>query len=193
MFITPTNRCESVFIKRLQSGDEEAFQHLVQEYHEVLIRLAVVIVPEMSIAEDVVQETWLAVLKGIRNFEGRSTIKTWLYSIVMNRAKTQLQRERRHAYRSAISLDDKDGDVSEFIMPPIVSHPETIVDIHDLQQNLSHSIKLLPQNQQNVVRLRHIDGLSAAEVSQKLSISDANQRVLLHRARKQMPMKLASC
>ena len=84
MFITPTNRCESVFIKRLQSGDEEAFQHLVQEYHEVLIRLAVVIVPEMSIAEDVVQETWLAVLKGIRNFEGRSTIKTWLYIMKAN-------------------------------------------------------------------------------------------------------------
>jgi RNA polymerase sigma-70 factor (ECF subfamily) len=192
MLTTQPNIPEALFVKRLQVGDEEAFQLLVQQYHASMVRLAAVIVSEMSVAEDVVQETWLAVLKAIRHFEGRSTIKTWLFSIVMNRAKTYLKREQRHAYRSVLSLDTPEGSASEFVMPQIDAYPETIADIHEFQQTLSQTIDLLPRNQQNVIRLRHLDGFSAAEVSQQLGISDVYQRVLLHRARKQMRAKLMS-
>ena len=192
MLMSTSNLPETLFVKRLQAGDEEAFQLLVQQYHESMVRLAAVIVPEMSLAEDVVQETWLAVLKAIRNFEGRSTIKTWLFSIVINRARTHLKREQRHAYRSKVRLDAKEGIMSEFMMSQMDAQPETIAVIHEFQQIISQTIDLLPQTQQSVVRLRHLDGFSAAEVSQQLGISDINQRVLLHRARKQMRTKLIS-
>ena len=192
MLTTPKNLPESLFVKRLQAGDEEAFRLLVQEYNESMLRLAAIIVPEMALAEDVVQETWLAVLKAIRRFEGRSTIKTWLFSIVMNRARTYLKREQRHAYRSVMSLDAKEDDISAIIMPQVDAYPETIADIHEFQQTLLETIDSLPKNQQHVIRLRDLDGFSAAEVSKQLGISDANQRVLLHRARKQMRMQLMS-
>ena len=192
MFTTYTNIPEAIFVKRLQAGDEEAFRLLVQQYHQSMVRLASVIVCEMWIAEDVVQETWLAVLKAIHNFEGRSTIKTWLFSIVINRARTYLKREQRHAYRSKVSLDAQEGTVPEFMVLQMDAHPETIAVNHELQYIVSKTIELLPQTQQIVVRLRHLDGFSAAEVSQQLGISDINQRVLLHRARKQMRTKLLS-
>ena len=157
-----------------------------------MLRLAAAIVHEMSAAEDVVQETWLAVVKAIRNFEGRSTIKTWLFSIVINRARSYLKREQRHLYHVKISLDAQESAASEFTMPQHGAYPEALAEIHEFQQTISQTIDLLPRNQQNVVRLRDLDGFSAAEVSQRLGISDANQRVLLHRARKQMRTKLMS-
>jgi RNA polymerase sigma-70 factor, ECF subfamily len=190
--MSDANLAESLFIKRLQAGDEEAFRLLVQQYHVSMIRLASVIVPDVAIAEDVVQETWLAAFKAIRHFEGRSTIKTWLFSIVMNRAKTHLKRERRHAYRSVINLDAKEHAVSELMTSHVDTQPETIAVTHEFQQIILQTIDLLPPNQQSIVRLRDLDGFSSIEVSKCLGISDGNQRVLLHRARKQMRTKLMS-
>jgi RNA polymerase sigma-70 factor (ECF subfamily) len=191
MFDSQAYSSEALLVQSLQMGNEDAFQMLVQQYNESMFRLAIAIVHEMSAAEDVVQETWLAVVKAIHNFEGRSTIKTWLFSIVMNRARTYLNRERRHTYRSVINLDASDGENSHFVMPQGEVHPETIADMHEFQQTLLHLIELLPQNQQRVIRLRDVDGFSPAEVSQQLGITDANQRVLLHRARKQVRSKLS--
>jgi RNA polymerase sigma-70 factor (ECF subfamily) len=190
--MSDANLAESLFIKRLQAGDEEAFRLLVQQYHVSMIRLASVIVPDVAIAEDVVQETWLAAFKAIRHFEERSTIKTWLFSIVVNRAKTHLKRERRHTYRFVINLDAKEHAVSELMTSHVDIQPETIAVTHEFQQIILQTIDLLQPNQQSVVRLRDLDGFSSIEVSKCLGISDGNQRVLLHRARKQMRTKLMS-
>lgn len=190
MLESKTYSSEALLVQSLQMGNEDAFQILVQQYHESMLRIAAAIVHEMSAAEDVVQETWLAVIKAIRNFEGRSTIKTWLFSIVMNRARSYVKREQRRTSHVKISLDSQEGTVSEFVMPHQEAYPETIAETHEFQHVISQTIDHLPQNQRNVVRLRDLHGLSAAEVSQQLGISDVNQRVLLHRARKQMRTKL---
>ncbi len=192
MLDTRQNSSEPLLVKRLQAGDEEAFRLLVQQYHAAMVRLAVHIVHEIPVAEDVVQETWIAVLKAVRFFEQRSSLKTWLYSIVINRAKSHLKREQRHTYRASMSLDEKEGDVAEYVTSRTAAYPESIADLHAFQQDILAAIDLLPDNQQTIMRLRHLDGLSADEVTQTLGISGVNQRVLLHRARKQMRMKLLS-
>ena len=190
MFDSRTKLAESLLVKRLQSGDEEAFRVVVQQYHDAMIRLAAHIVHEIAIAEDVVQETWIAVLKAVRHFEQRSSLKTWLFSIVINRAKSYLKREQRHSHRVGVSLDATDTELAETVTSWTVAHPETIADLHAFQADVLEAIDLLPDNQQTIMRLRHLDGLSADEVTSRLGISQVNQRVLLHRARKHMRVQL---
>src|SRR5689334_10486999 len=183
-------------IQRLRRGDESAFAFLVDQLQTAMVRIALMYVHDQEIAEEVVQETWISVLKGLDKFEGRSSLKTWIFSILINRAKTRAQREGRSVPFSA--LEQTDDDLDE---PAVESdrftesgHWKTIPDSWDgipeellLSQETSSVINMaiekLPPNQRQVITLRDVNGLSSEEARNVLNISETNQRVLLHRAR----------
>lgn len=187
------------WVQALQRGDEEAFIALVEQHHSSMIRVALIYVG-VEIAEEVVQETWVAMLQGLNRFEGRSSLKTWLFSILLNKAKTIAKREIRHQHMSLIDDETATGTS----VPPerfhSKDHPssaghwairpqswEGIPEEHLLLQEtldiVKQSIMELPLNQREVLILRDIEEWSSAEVCNVLEISDTNQRVILHRAR----------
>ena len=182
-------------LSRLRAGDEVAFGALVDRYHAGLMRVARTYVSTKEAAEDVVQETFLGVIKGIDRFEGRSSVKTWMFRILVNRAQTKGEREGRSRPFSDLSDDGSatvDPDRFEkggrwagtWSSPP--SHdtmPEARVLADELGARLREVIDSLPEVQRTVLELRDVQGLSAAEVCELLDITEANQRVLLHRAR----------
>jgi RNA polymerase sigma-70 factor (ECF subfamily) len=153
---------------------------------------------DRSVAEEVVQETWLAVLEGIDRFEGRSSLKTWIYRILTNRAQTRAQRERRQLPFSSLSTDDQ-PEVPETRFRPIDdpqfpqqwaapprSWPHERILARETVEQLRIAIERLPPAQQVIVGLRDIDGWGAEEVCAALDITPGNQRVLLHRARSRL-------
>ncbi len=186
-------------IARLRAGDETIFVQLVDKYHDSMVRIAAIYVNEYAIAEEVAQETWIAVLKGLDRFEGRSSFKTWIFTILSNRAKTRATRERRY-----VPLELSDEPTDEGVSPtrfnpmsysevgtwadggtpqPWDSIPETRLLGQETSSIIFRTIEALPPNQQQVIRLRDVDGFSAEEVCNMLQLSESNQRVLLHRAR----------
>lgn len=187
-------------VKRLLAGDEQAFLDLVQNLHGGLLRFAMTFVSDRSVAEEVVQETWLGVLNGLGSFEGRSALKTWIYRILSNRAKTRAVRERRVV--SFSSLAGSDDPVDEPTVEPerfassghwadpphpwSAETPETILLRGETRDLLKMAIEELPPNQRAVIALRDVEGMDPAEVCNILEISETNQRVLLHRARSKM-------
>lgn len=172
----------------LRAGDEAAFTALVGRYHVRLVGLATSFVGRRDLAEDVVQETWLAVLKGMERFEGRASLRTWLFQICANRARTAAVREQRTE-----PVADLDGGADtdlfaadgSWLTPPRRWAGRRSDDADDsrLVAAVRTAIEELPVRQRQVVTLRDVDGLSAEEVCAVLAISDANQRVLLHRGR----------
>jgi RNA polymerase sigma-70 factor (ECF subfamily) len=189
-------------VAALRSGEEAAFALLVDKYHTALVRLASIYVPNRAVAEEVVQETWLGVLQGLNRFEGRSSLKTWIFRILTNRAKTRGQREARTIPFS--DLADPMADSAEPTVEPDrfnpPDHPQwpghwaaepsswnQVPESHFLSQEtrarVMQAIELLPPNQREVITLRDIEGWSSDEVCHTLELSEANQRVLLHRAR----------
>ena len=177
---------DGALLERLRGGDEAAFALLVRRYHPQLLRIAQSFVPSRAVAEEVVQDTWLGVVRGIDRFEGRSSFKTWLFRILVNRARTTGAREARTL---TVDLDSDAGLHFEangaWSLPPTVWSDE--VDEKIVAEQLADQVKgllpSLPPAQRQVLVLRDIEGLDAAEVCALLDISDANQRVLLHRAR----------
>ncbi|MDT4960148.1 MAG: hypothetical protein QOF87_3643 [Pseudonocardiales bacterium] len=170
-------------LERLRQGDEGAFSELVQRYHPRLIRLASSFLSRRDLAEDVAQETWLAVLRGIERFEGRCALRTWLFQICVNRARSIAIRERRVVPvdpASDVGADLFAADGSRVVPPQPWANS---IDDAALLAVAQGAILDLPDSQRQVVSLRDVDGLSANEVCHVLSISDANQRVLLHRGR----------
>lgn len=180
---------ETELLDRLRAGDEAAFVTLVERYHAPLLRFAMTMVPSRAVAEEVVQDTWLGVVRGIDRFEGRSSLQTWLFRILANRARTTGTRERR---TTPIDLQTEPavpasrfGPEGGWIDPP---SPWTD-DVEDrllaaaTAEQVRARIDALPENQRQVVLLRDVQGLSAAEACDILGLSDANQRVLLHRGR----------
>lgn len=180
----------------LRGGDEAAFSALVQRYHGPLVRLAQQYVRDRQVAEEVVQDTWLAVLQGIDRFEQRSSFKTWLFRILVNQAKTRGVRERRStpfATLAARELDGPDpaveperfGTGGAWSAPPRAweHEPEERLLAQETLGALARAIEALPPAQREVIRLRDVDGWDAAEVCEALGLTDGNQRVLLHRAR----------
>jgi len=172
----------------LRAGDESAFATLVSRYHMRMLRLAESFVPSRSVAEEVVQDTWLGVVKGIHRFEGRSTVKTWLFRILVNRAKATGAREPRNA-----ALDDGDGldgrfDASgHWNQPPEPwSAVDSRLDANEIAARVKQCLPQLPDGQRQVLVLRDIEGVDSADVCDLLGISATNQRVLLHRARSQV-------
>jgi len=150
-------------VEALRAGDEQAFEQLIRMYQGTLLRVAQMYVSSQAVAEEVVQETWLAVLNGIDRFEGRSSLKTWIFRILTNRAKTRAEREGRTIPLSGGREDRLLGE-------------ETLLMI-------AGAIERLPPTQRAVIALRDVQGWSAEEVRNALELSETNQRVLLHRAR----------
>ncbi len=182
---------DAELLARVREGDEQAFVALVARHHLAMLHLARSFVPSAAVAEEVVQDTWVAVLKGLENFEGRSTLKTWLLQILVNRARSSGVREHRSvAVGDATPVVDRARfDASGAWMSP----PEHWVEDSDdrllaegLAAEIRESLAQLPERQREVVMLRDVDGLSGQEVCDALEISEANQRVLLHRGRSRL-------
>lgn len=183
-------------IRRILSGDEAAFVSLVDAYHGRLLRLALVFVSSHAVAEEVVQETWAAVLTGLKSFEGRSSLKTWLFRILTNQAKTRGVREGRSMPFSALGDDDVGAEPTvdparfrqsgRWAQPPLPwdeDTPEKLLLRQESMELLEKAIGELPPTQRAVLTLRDVEGLDSEEVCNVLDVSDTNQRVLLHRAR----------
>ena len=181
-----------VLVERLRDGDEAAFRLLIERYQGQLLRLAASLVASSAVAEEVVQETWLGVVRGIGGFEGRASVKTWLFRILVNQARSAGAREHR-----SIPLDLG----HEPAVPPArftrtgtwASPPVTWTDEADerlsakvLAGRIRHLLHRLPEAQRQVFLLRDVQGLPSRDVGDLLGISDGNQRVLLHRARSAM-------
>lgn len=191
---------EMNLIAALRRGEDAAFVTLIERYQASLLRLAMTYVPNRAVAEEVVQETWLGVLQGIDRFQGRSSLKTWIFTILTNRAKRRGQREHRTLPFSAFNAiaDDAEPavDPARFRPPgekwaggwvtfpqPWTESPEDSAVSQETRAVVDAAIAMLPSSQRQVITLRDIDGWSAPEVCNLLGLSETNQRVLLHRAR----------
>ena len=184
---------EAQLVAALRAGDEAAFRSLVEMYHAMLVRVARMYVSTQAVAEDVAAETWLAVLEGIDRFEGRSSLKTWIFRILTNRAKTRGIREGRSLPFSALEPDEpavgperfRTGDdrwPGHWAAPPS-GFPEERLLAGETRDVIERTIAALPATQRAVISLRDIEGWSAEEVCNALTLTETNQRVLLHRAR----------
>jgi RNA polymerase sigma-70 factor (ECF subfamily) len=175
---------ETELIDRLRAGDETAFAEVVRAHHASLCRLARSIVGSNAVAEEVVQDTWLAVFRGVDRFEGRSSLRTWLFHILVNRARTTATRERRTDPGVDPDADRFDG-TGVWSSPP-VPWSEQVDDRLAAEHAAGLARELLetlPESQRQVVLLRDVEGLDATDVVDLLGITDGNQRVLLHRGR----------
>ncbi len=176
---------------RLRSGDERAFVSLVEHYHEPMLHLAASFVPNRAVAEEVVQDTWLALLRGLDGFEGRSSLKTWLFRILVNRARTTGSHEQRSV---PVANPEPVVDPSRFdgsggwADPPEqwIEAAEGRMEAGKLADRIRVWIDDLPARQRQVVFLRDVEGMSSVQVCAVLALSDVNQRVLLHRGRSRL-------
>jgi RNA polymerase sigma-70 factor (ECF subfamily) len=189
-------------VEALRRGDEAAFESLLDHYHTSLVRLAQLYVASHAVAEEVAQETWLGVLQGLHRFEGRSSLKTWIFQILTNRAKTRAQREGRTIPFSVLGADETEPeepsvDPERFLSadhPNWPHHwatpprswdaiPEERFLAGEVRAHVDAAITALPSHQRAIITLRDIEGWTSAEVCNVFGITETNQRVLLHRAR----------
>ena len=174
----------------LRAGDEEAISRLVEQWSPTMLRLARSFVDSAQSAEDVVQEAWLGMLSGLARFEGRSSLRTWTFTILVNRARTRGAREARTLPRSPLEDGTEEPAQPWFCVATDIT-PESAVLSSEILIQLDRAISVLPPRQRQVVTMREISGMSAEEVCAALGISPANQRVLLHRARVALRAALA--
>jgi len=184
-----TDEC---LLDRLRGGDEQAFATLVHRYRDSMLRIAVGYVPGRAIAEEVVQDTWLAVLRGLGTFEGRSSVRTWLFRILVYRARSAGARERRSVPLGEDlqpAVDQARFDASGAWITPPEHWADQLADrlvAEKMATRIRTAITELPARQREVVTLRDIEGLPSDEVCSVLEITEANQRVLLHRGRSRL-------
>ena len=184
------SREDASLVEGLRAGDEAAFRALMREYGGAMLRVAQMYVSSRAVAEDVVQDAWIGVLRGIGRFEGRSSLKTWLFRIVANTAKTRGVREARSIPFTSLG-DDSEGSVDpdrflgsgERFPGHWAVPPEGRVLAAEAMGVIDRAIEALPPAQRAVITLRDIQGLSSEEVRNALDLTETNQRVLLHRAR----------
>ncbi len=193
---------EIELLTALRAREEAAFTYLVEQYHAALVRVAQIFVRDSTIAEEVAQETWLAVLNGVDGFEGRSSLKTWIFTILANKARTSGQREGRTISYSELEEQQPHQptvDPARFNDPSAKEWPnhwaagaapaswegipEDVLVAQETMQLVRTTIDALPENQRLVITLHDLDLMSAQEICNILAISETNQRVLLHRAR----------
>jgi RNA polymerase sigma-70 factor, ECF subfamily len=183
-------------VEQLRVGDEAAFVTLVGRYHERMVRLARSIVASHAVAEEAVQDTWLGVVRGIERFEGRSSIKTWLFRILVNRARTAGAREERNLpVDPAHAVDPGSFDADGQWADPVERWRRELdgrLEAATWAPILRSALERLPARQRTVVVLRDVEGLSSDEVCSVLGISGGNQRILLHRGRSRMREMLDS-
>jgi RNA polymerase sigma-70 factor (ECF subfamily) len=189
---------EATLVAALRDGDQAAFAQLVDQHAPSMLRVARGYVPSHEIAEEVVQETWIALIKGIDNFEGRSSLRTWLFAVMINIAKARGLRERREADATVAAFTGGTVDPARFRTgddpwpghwkegeepSPFPDTPEGSVLGNELVDVARRELDKLPDRQRTVVTLRDVLGFDSAEVCGLLGITVANQRVLLHRGR----------
>jgi RNA polymerase sigma-70 factor, ECF subfamily len=189
---------EATLLARLRARDEQAFAGLVERYHGSLKRVARSYVSTDAVAEEVVQETWLAVIAGLDRFEGRSSLKTWIFHILANQAKRRGERERRTVPFASLGGDDADepalpadrfqGANDRYpgnwaVAPRPWTDPDRRLGSLELRERIRSALDDLPPVQQAVVTFRDVEGFSSEEVCDLLGLTDGNQRVILHRAR----------
>ena len=189
---------DAELVAALRAGDEGAFRSVVREWHSSLLRVAQIFVPSRAIAEEVVQETWVRVLGALDRFEGRSSLKTWVFRILVNTAKTRAQREGRtipfSALQDAARVPEAAVEPERFLPDDHPHHPggwsspprdlpEERLLAAETRAVVAAAIEALPANQRAVISLRDVEGWSSDEVRNALDITEVNQRVLLHRAR----------
>lgn len=188
---------ERALVEALRQGDEAAFEELVRMYHAALLRVARLYVSSPSVAEEVVQETWIGVLNGIGRFEGRSSLKTWIFRILTNTAKTRGIREGRSVPFSSLEHEVLSGptvDPERFFPPdhavapgawatPPLPLPEQVLLADETLRIVEAAIGALPPAQRAVITLHDVEGWSTDEIRNALELTETNQRVLLHRAR----------
>jgi RNA polymerase sigma-70 factor (ECF subfamily) len=187
-------------VEALCGGDEEHFRALVNRHHRAMVAVAANYVPSRAIAEEVAQDTWIAVVQQLERFEGRSSLKTWIFAILVNQARNRGAREQRSVPMSSLvdlGPDEPAVDPGRFCRaddpewpghwdrPPrsLDSYPADVLERAETARAVEAAIAALPVNQQRVVWLRDVEGWSAVEVCEALGLSEANQRVLLHRGR----------
>lgn len=196
---------ESGLVAALQRRDESVFTAVVRRFHGPLLRLALVYHPSRAVAEETVQETWLAVIQGIDRFEERSSFKTWLFRILVNRARTRAEREGRMLPFSSLAREAEEGSepavpadrfvpadhpewsqyAGHWMVPPGSwgDSPENQLLSREAMALIDQAISALPPGQRQVITLRDVEGWPSEHVCNILEISETNQRVLLHRAR----------
>lgn len=179
---------DAELVARLQAGDEAAFAVLVERYHASMLRLAGAFVPSRAVAEEVVQDAWLGVVRGIHRFERRSSLRTWLFRILANRARSAGVRERRTTAvpgREPAVDPHRFGPGGQWVDPPSPwsDEVEDRLVAAETVQRIRGLVDTLPEGQRQVLTLRDLEGLSSKEVCEVLEITESNQRVLLHRAR----------
>jgi RNA polymerase sigma-70 factor (ECF subfamily) len=190
---------DAELIGALRAGDEAAFRQLVERFHPSLVRVARLYVSSQAVAEEVAQETWLGVINGIDRFEERSSLKTWIFRILTNIAKTRGVREGRSVPFSSLAGDDEGSSVDpdrfhppdaeraarHWAVPPAVwsTEPDERLLAGEVRELIFRTIETLPPNQRAAIVLRDVEGWSSEEVRNELGVAETNQRVLLHRAR----------
>jgi len=192
----PVPSKDATLLDRLRAGDEDAFDQLVTELHPTMTRVAGAMIGPDS-AKEVVQDTWAAVLDGLDRFEGRSTLKTWVLHILVNRARTWAQRAKRSVL---VSFDDEIGEdpavdptrftrFGNWALPPALwleQTPEDLLLRTEAGKTVARELDNLPPAQRAVVALRDVEGCTSEEVCEILGLTEANQRVLLHRGRSKL-------
>lgn len=204
----PVSHDEQELLQALRAGDESAFSTLVAQHYSTMIRVAAAYVKDRPAAEEVVQETWLGVLRGLDRYEARSSLKTWIFGILANQARSRAQKERRLIPFSALSEPAEAAETAvgpERFLP--ADHPrwprwwaeyprnwdevpEDRLLARETRAVVDRAIENLPANQRSVITLRDIEGLTAEETCSVLELSETNQRVLLHRARSRVRREL---
>jgi RNA polymerase sigma-70 factor (ECF subfamily) len=190
-------------VERLSRGDEEAFDELVTRYHGSLVRMAMNYVADRDVGEEIVQDTWLAVIEGLDRFEGRSSLRTWIFGILIHKAKDRGVREKRHITFSAFdSLDDENDDAVDlarfhqsgewaghWAFPPQPwdeQTPEKLLASRQATECMQQAIADLPPMLREVLILRDVEGVESQEVCELLNITETNLYVRLHRARERV-------
>jgi len=194
---------EVALLARLRQGDEGAFDELVTRHHSALIRMAMGYVADREVAEEVVQDTWMAVIEGLDRFQGRSSLRTWIFGIMIHKAKDRGVREKRHTnFSSFESLDEESDDMIDpsrfhqsgewaghWAFPPQPwddQTPEKLLASQQAVNAMNKAIEALPQTLKDVLILRDVEGVEAKEACDILKISETNLYVRLHRARERV-------
>jgi RNA polymerase sigma-70 factor, ECF subfamily len=205
--VAQVEAADAQLLDALRAGDEAAFEALVREYHPSLVRVARIYVSSLASAEEVAQETWLGVLNGLDRFEGRSSLRTWIFRILTNIAKTRAQREGRTLPFSALQdpgrVPEAAVDADRFLDPEHPrwpghwaikpqAWPEEALVAAETRERIAEAIEALPASQRAVITLRDVEGWDSTDVCNALGLTETNQRVLLHRARSKVRGALES-
>ena len=191
------HREEDVLLARLTRGDESAFAELVDQLHGRLYSFARTFASSPALAEDIVQETWLAVIRGLPAFEGRSSLRTWIFGILVHRAKTMAAREARRPEVPSTSMNGKTDEPreewdlgygrrglwEETPAPWGLEDPASVFQTREALEVIHRAVIGMPESQRQVVLLRDVEGIDSSDACNILGISETNQRVLLHRGR----------